>query len=69
MNNTSIIDEIRGYRENHARTFGFDLDRIVEDTRRAEERLRSEGWNVVRLKATRKEATGTIPSARHQMED
>lgn len=53
MNNPSIIKEIRKYREEHARRFGFDLGRIVEDAQQTENKLRAEGWNVVTLKATR----------------
>ena len=61
MNNASIIEEIRYYREDHARSCGFDLKRIVEDTRRAEQKLREEGWTVVREKAKKKAPVG--PSA------
>lgn len=53
MNNPSMIDEIRDYREQHVRKFGFDLERIVEDTQRTEEKLREEGWDVVTLKAAK----------------
>lgn len=51
MHNPPIIEEIRNYREEHARKFAFDLGRIVEDAQRMEEGLRKEGWNVVTLKA------------------
>ena len=54
MNNPSIIEEIRKYREEHARKFGFDLGRIVEDAQQTEGTLRDEGWNVVTLKAIKR---------------
>lgn len=47
MNTSPIIDEIRNYREAHARSFGFDLKRIAEDIRRTERKLREEGCVVV----------------------
>jgi len=57
MNRSPIIDEIRKYREKHARSCAFDLTRIVEDTRRAEQKLRQEGWTVVHENAERKVRT------------
>lgn len=47
MNRSPIIDEIRNYREQHARSCGFDLKRIAEDIRRGEQKLREEGWTIV----------------------
>jgi hypothetical protein len=37
MWNDPIVEEIRKYRKEHAEKFGFDLDRIFEDFKRAEE--------------------------------
>ena len=54
MNNPSIIEEIRHYREEHARKFDFDIARIVEDAQQVEGKLRNEGWNVVTLKAAKR---------------
>ena len=51
MNRSPIIEEIRRYREEHARSCGFDLKRIAEDIRRTEQRLREEGCIVVLEKA------------------
>ena len=47
MNRSPIVDEIRNYREAHARCHGFDLKRIAEDIRHGEQKLRDEGWTVV----------------------
>ena len=58
MNKSPIIDEIRAYREEHARSCGFDLERIVEDTRRVEQKLREEGWTLVTEKAEKKPPAG-----------
>ena len=51
MNKSPIIDEIRNYREEHARSCGYDLKRIAEDIRRTEQRLREEGCTLVVEKA------------------
>jgi hypothetical protein len=51
MNSSPTIDEICAYREEHARSFGFDLKRIVEDAQSSEQKLREEGWTVVSEKA------------------
>ncbi len=44
MNTDSLVDEIRKYREEHARSCNYDLKCIVEDIQRGEQRLREEGW-------------------------
>jgi hypothetical protein len=36
MTNDPIVEEIRGYRQQHAAQFGHDLGRIVEDLRQKE---------------------------------
>ncbi|MDQ1256535.1 MAG: hypothetical protein QG656_1131 [Candidatus Hydrogenedentes bacterium] len=56
MNDPSLIDVIRQYREEHARSCGFDLKRIAEDIRRDEEELRRKGWTVVAGKTCMKES-------------
>jgi len=58
MNNDPIIEEIRRYREEHARSLDFDLKRIVEETRKTEQKLSEQGWIVVREKAVRRNPTG-----------
>lgn len=58
MNKDPIIEEIRRYREEHARSLDFDLKRIVEETRETEQRLREQGWTVVREKAVRRKPIG-----------
>ncbi len=54
MNKSPIIDEIRNYREAHARSCGFDLKRVAEDIRHGEQKLRDEGWTIVVEKVERK---------------
>jgi len=58
MNSSPIVDEIRNYREAHARSHGFDLKRIVEDIRHGERKLRDEGWTIVVEKVEQKAPAG-----------
>jgi len=51
MNRSPIVEEIRHYRQEHARSCGHDLNRIAEDIRRGEQKLRDEGWTIVVEKA------------------
>jgi hypothetical protein len=51
MSNNDLVEEVRKVRQAHAEEFGFDLDRIVEDIRRGEKRLRESGWKLVRRRA------------------
>lgn len=51
MNKSPIIEEIRHYREEHAKACGFDLKRIHEDITHAEQELRKMGWTLVTEKA------------------
>ncbi len=37
MNNDPIIEEVRGFRREHAERFGHDLQPIVEDLRKKEQ--------------------------------
>ena len=36
MINDPIVDEVRHYRIEHAKKFGYDLERIVEDLKKKE---------------------------------
>jgi hypothetical protein len=47
MNENEIVSEIRRIREQHAKEFGYDLDRIAADIRKGEEALRNDGWTLV----------------------
>lgn len=58
MNRSPIVDEIRNAREAHARSHGFDLNRIAEDIRHGEQKLRDEGWTVVVEKVEQKAPAG-----------
>lgn len=40
----SIIDEVRAIREQHAASFGFDLDRIYADLQARQIKHAAEGW-------------------------
>ncbi len=42
-----ILAEIHQYRAAHAARFNYDLSAIIEDDRRATEKLKAEGWPVV----------------------
>ncbi|HOE67045.1 MAG TPA: hypothetical protein PLO62_11020 [Candidatus Hydrogenedentes bacterium] len=54
MNKSPIVEEIRACREAHARSCGYDLDRILKDIRLSEQKLREEGWTVVAERAEMK---------------
>jgi hypothetical protein len=61
MKSTDPIDEVRSVREEHAKKFGYDLNRIAEDIQKSEERLLSDGWKLVRRKRTSNKAVESIP--------
>jgi hypothetical protein len=42
-----IIDEIRRYRDEHARKCGYDIHKIFEELRQGTEKLKAEGWEFV----------------------
>jgi hypothetical protein len=42
-----ILDEIRRFRDEHARQCGYDIHRIFEEIRQGTEKLKSEGWKFV----------------------
>ncbi len=43
----SIIHEVRAIREQHAASFGFDLDRIFADLQARQSKHAAEGWTVI----------------------
>ncbi|EXI74426.1 MAG TPA: hypothetical protein PK440_12370 [Candidatus Accumulibacter phosphatis] len=43
----SIIHEVRAIREQHAASFGFDLDRIFADLQARQSKHAVEGWTVI----------------------
>jgi hypothetical protein len=43
----SIIHEVRAIREQHAASFGFDLDRIFADLQARQNKHAAEGWTVI----------------------
>jgi hypothetical protein len=45
--NDPIVEEVRRFRDEHARKFNYDLDAIFDDLKRSKER-RSSGSKVVR---------------------
>jgi len=45
--NNEIIDEIRRFRDEHARQCGYDIHKVFEDIREGTEKLKAEGWKVV----------------------
>jgi len=61
MDYTDPVSEVRLVREAHAAAHGYDLDRIVEDIRRGEQKLISEGWQLVTRKKISNEITEVIP--------
>jgi hypothetical protein len=42
-----IIDEIRRFRDEHARQCGYDIHKIFEELRQGTEKLKAEGWKFV----------------------
>ena len=56
MNKDTILEDLRAYRDAHAKAFGYDFDRIVADIRKHERQLKKEGWKFVRPKSTRPRA-------------
>jgi hypothetical protein len=43
----SIVQEVRAIREQHAASFGYDLDRIYADLKARQERHAAEGWVII----------------------
>jgi hypothetical protein len=43
----SIIKEVRAIREQHAASFGFDLDRIFADLQARQIKHAAEGWTII----------------------
>jgi hypothetical protein len=43
----SIIDEVRALRQQHAASFGFDLDRIYADLQARQIKHADEGWTII----------------------
>lgn len=43
----SIIHEVRAIREQHAASFGFDLDRIFADLQVRQSKHAAEGWTII----------------------
>jgi hypothetical protein len=43
----SIIQEVRELREQHAASFGYDLDRIFADLHARQIRHAAEGWTII----------------------
>lgn len=43
----SIIHEVRAVREEHAASFGFDLDRIFADLKARQNKHAAEGWKII----------------------
>jgi hypothetical protein len=43
----SIIHEVRAIREQHAASFGFDLDRIFADLQARQNKHAAKGWTVM----------------------
>jgi hypothetical protein len=43
----SIIHEVRAVREEHAASFGFDLDRIFADLQARQNKHAAEGWTII----------------------
>ena len=43
----SIIHEVRAIREQHAASFGFDLDRIFSDLKSSQNKHAAEGWTII----------------------
>ena len=58
MKSNAILDEIRHFRDAHAKQFNYDLDAIYEDHRSHAEELKRQGWKFVkpprRRRVTRK---------------
>lgn len=57
MKSNAILDEIRSFRDAHAKKFDYDLAAIFEDHRRNAEALKKQGWKFVkppRRRAARK---------------
>jgi len=44
---SSIIHEVRAIREQHAASFGFDLDRIFADLQARQIKHAAEGWTII----------------------
>ena len=55
------VDEVRSVREEHAKKFGYDLNRIANDIQKAEDKLLSDGWKLVRRKRIANKSVESIP--------
>ena len=53
MNEEDIVSEVRQIREEHAKKYNFDLNRIAQEIRKGEESLQKDGWNVITRKANK----------------
>ena len=51
MNKNEIISEVRKTREQHAKRFRYNLEEIVADIQKGEEKLIEEGWKIISKKA------------------
>lgn len=54
MKTDPILDEIRRYRDEHAKRFNYDLDAIFADHRRHAAELKKQGWKFVKLPRRRR---------------
>ncbi len=61
MKTEDPVNEVREIREAHAAEHGYDLDRIVEDIRKGEKRLESQGWKIVPHKKTQDKIANIKP--------
>lgn len=55
------VDEVRSVREEHAKKFGYDLNRISEDIIREEDKLLADGWKLVSRKRSANKTVESIP--------
>ena len=53
MNEEDIVSEVHQIREEHARKYNFDLNRIAQEIRKGEEGLQKDGWKVITKKANK----------------
>ncbi len=54
MKTDPILNEIRRFRDEHAKKFNYDLNAICEDHRRHAAELKKQGWKFVKLPRRRR---------------